>query len=251
VKRAVRRTLRLTSAGLGLSLLLYLGTLLHPQPLFAYQARRAEITVYATHPIPEAIQPILARVEERISTSPLRDPRVAHRVFLCDDERLFAWFASYKHRVGAVTYDMFNGNIFLRPSHLEANRLVGPSGREVPGERTLDYFLAHEITHHMASARLGRLPYWRLQPWQREGYADYIARGRGADIAAYARRTRAGAVEMDPLRSGLYLRYHMLVAYLLDVRGMEVSRLLAGPLEAAPIEREILDRYRLAPPGGP
>src|ERR671936_645148 len=38
---------------------------------------------------------------------------------------------------------------FLRGAAVEDNRLISPSGTAVPGERTLDYFVAHELTHEL------------------------------------------------------------------------------------------------------
>ena len=45
---------------------------------------------------------------------------------------------------------------------------------------------------------------------------------------------------MDPLRSGLYLRYHLLVAYLLDRKGIAVSDMLRQEIDPGKLEREIL-----------
>ena len=48
-----------------------------------------------------------------------------------------------------------------------------------------------------------------------EGYADYIANGTDFDCERAVDQLRSGAREMDPKSSGLYLRYHLLVAHLL------------------------------------
>ena len=58
-------------------------------------------------------------------------------------------------------------------------------------------------------------------------------KGRGFDYEANLRAFRAGEVALDPARSGLYRRYHLLVASLLDVRRMTVDALLAEPIPQA------------------
>jgi len=44
---------------------------------------------------------------------------------------------------------------------------------------------------------------------------------------------------MDPHRSGLYLRYHVLVAYLLIEKGISVPELFEDDFDAAELEREL------------
>jgi len=130
-------------------------------------------------------------------------------------------------------------NVFLRPVRIETNRLIGPSGIDVPGERTLGYYIAHEITHTWVARKVGPVPYVRLPDWVDEGYCDHVAKGTDFSydkaIASYRRRDR----EMSPEQSGLYLRYHLLVAHLLEKKGISVAELLSGNHDQSRIEREI------------
>jgi len=50
---------------------------------------------------------------------------------------------------------------------------------------------------------------------------------------------------MSTQRSGLYKRYELLVAYLLEGRGLSVDELLAGRLEQRQIEDELLSDRRI------
>jgi len=129
---------------------------------------------------------------------------------------------------------------FGSSSLLTSRKLIGPSGRDVPGERSLACFLAHEVVHAMMADAVGAWRHFRLERWQQDGYADYVAKGGAFDSAGSLRGFRAGEVDLDPQRSGLYLRYHLLVATLLDKRGMAVSRrhrrrvdVCPGPLPCA------------------
>jgi hypothetical protein len=71
--------------------------------------------------------------------------------------------------------------------------------------------------------RVGRRGYYRLAPFQTEGYADYLAFDHRVDLAA----GRAALLRDDPKRSGLYRRYELLVAYLLDRKHLDVESVLA------------------------
>jgi hypothetical protein len=87
----------------------------------------------------------------------------------------------------------------------EHNRLIGASGKEVPTERTLTYFLTHEITHSLGAVALGRPGYWKLNEWKREGYAD-VAGKAGAfnfteQFAAFRRRSCANHSAKDGHRA--------------------------------------------------
>ena len=217
----------------------YGALLLHPQPLFAYSARDSAIVLHAREPLPREVTGVLADARRRVAASPFYDPQATYDAFLCDDVRTFTAFTLWNRGAGAVSQWDLTGNIFLRPSHVDRNRLVGRSGKETPGERTLSYFIAHEVTHTMLARRIGRLRYARLQRWQVEGYADYVGKAGDFDFEKTLAAFRADTRELDPKRSGLYLRYHLMVAYLLDRQGMTPEALLAGPIEKTEIEQRL------------
>jgi hypothetical protein len=235
IRRAVSR------AGLVLAFVVatYGALLVHPQPLFAFNAREAAIVLHAREPLPPEVTSVLADARRRVEASPFYDPADTYDAFLCDDVRTFTAFTLWNRGAGAVSQWDLTGNIFLRPSHVERNRLVGRSGNETPGERTLSYFIAHEVTHTMLARRIGRLHYARLQHRQVEGYADYVGKAGEFDFDQSLAAFKAGTRELDPKRSGLYLRYHLMVAYLLDRQAMTPEALLAGPIERAEIERRL------------
>jgi hypothetical protein len=117
---------------------------------------------------------------------------------------------------------------------------VGHSGQEAPGARTLSYFIAHEIMHTLVARELGILKHWRLPAWKNEGYADLVAKGGDFDYERAREQLRRHDRELDPKHSGLYLRYHLLVAYLLDHKGITVHELLNRDFDPAQLEAEIL-----------
>jgi hypothetical protein len=76
-------------------------------------------------------------VVRRISRSPLYDARRIHYVFPCDTRALFGLFTVDNYRAGGVTHAELGGNVFIRPLSIERGTVIGPSGQEKTGERTL------------------------------------------------------------------------------------------------------------------
>jgi len=88
--------------------------------------------------------------------------------------------------------------------------------------------------------RTGTIGYLRLVTWKNEGYSDDVAKGGEFSYDDGLRRLREGDPDLDPARSGLYLRYHLLVARLLDEKGVSASDLLEKDFDSDAIERELL-----------
>jgi hypothetical protein len=218
----------------------WLALAIHPQPLFAYSARRANVVLHARAPLPPQAGPLLDEVVRRAARSPLYDPARVHHVFLCDTPSLFALFTLWDRKAGGVAQIYFTGNVFIRPTNLARGRVIGPSGDEKGGERTLAYFLTHEVTHAMTADRVGRWRYARLRAFQKEGYADYVGFDHRVDFARGREALLRDDPEMSPKRSGLYRRYELMVAHLLERRGLTVPELLAAPLDPREVETDLL-----------
>ncbi len=233
---------RIASALLTLSCA-YITLLVFPYPLFSYQAQYENIRVYSDRPLSAALPALLGDVQKRLTESPLNDTTLQHRIFLCNDDRRFAFFVNTDYRVGGLNYTWLNRNIFLRRSDIDRNRLISRSGKEVPGERTLGYFLTHEITHSLEVNALGRFTYARLPVWKREGYADYVAKARDFHFEEELAAFRRGDPEMDPARSGLYLRHELLVYYLIQSKGLSLRTILNQSFSEADLKQELTQRY--------
>lgn len=233
--RHVRRVLLFALGVLGL----YVALLLHPQPLFAYEVRADNVVLHAREPLPARARAIAEAVRARVASSPFYSASDTYDVYLCDTPELFAFVSVLHPRAGGVSQIYLTGNAFIRPSLIEADRVIGPRGSVVPGERTLTYFIAHEVTHTMVARRIGRFAYRQLAAWQQEGYADYVGKAPGDfDFDAALVAFRQDDKELDPARSGLYKRYQLLTEYSLHVLGQTPEALLAyrrprQPLEAA------------------
>jgi hypothetical protein len=239
----MRRFLRTAVGSLVVCLVAYVALLCHPQPLFAYSQSRGNLTLHSRAPLPANTATVLDDALARIRRSPLYDQQLQHHVFLCPSSALFDFFVLWQYRARGVTMDYLNGNIFIGPASVERNEVYGPSGRAAGADRPLSYYLAHEVTHHMTSAKLGRVGYFRLRPWQREGYADYVGRTPLASLADEAARLRDGARELDPKGSGLYLRYRLEVAFLLDEEHLSVEQLFASTRPETELAAAVLAAY--------
>jgi hypothetical protein len=227
----------------------YLLLLCRPGIFFRHSFTDGVITLYSDEPIPSSATRVLDLAKARLKRSPFfRQPSARPiRVYVCNTSWRFLFFANTRYQVGGLAYPPLSNNIFLRGVHFDANRLIGPSGNEVPGERTLSYYIAHEVMHTLVADQLGAIAYWRLPSWKNEGYADYIAKGNDFDFDRVAAQFRRGDRELDPVRSGMYLRYHLLVAYLLDYRGIEARGMLTRHFDQDRLEEEI--RLRQAEKG--
>ena len=105
-------------------------------------------------------------------------------------------------------------------------------------DRPLSYFIAHEVTHGLISRFLG-LAYWRIPVWKNEGYADYVGKGGDFDFQKNLALFKKGDPALDPRASGLYLRYHLLVAELLDRRKLSVEEMLRENFDREQLEADL------------
>jgi hypothetical protein len=150
---------------------------------------------------------------------------------------MFGLFARQNYRVGGVADWLVGQHVFLRESDMVNDRLISPSGRPVASDRPLSYFIAHELMHIANVRTVGRWRYAREPQWVDDGYADYVA--RDIDLGAALENMKVGARELDPRQSGLYLRYQLMVAYMLDKKGTGLVGLLQAPPAREAVEREL------------
>lgn len=238
-KRIIRLTLKIIAALLAL-LTSYLALLCFPAPLFHASVSITNLTLYSDLPFsPEEGRKILEMVEAKLATSPFHTLQAHHSVFICNARWRQVLFFNFKYGVGGVNYYPLTSNVFLSGARVEENQLVSPSGHIVEGDRTLDYFITHESAHTITKKAAGWYHHFRLPEYVTEGYADYVAKGAAFDYEKAKQAFVNEAPEMDRWRSGLYLRYHLLVAYLLDKRGWSAQGLLDHPMEQGAVEEAI------------
>lgn len=231
--------LKIGAATVGIVALIWL-LLSLPQPFFPTAVSAKNLTLYSDQSFaPASGQQVLELVEAKLTKSPLYSAEQKHFIFICNARWRQRLFFTYQYGVGGVNYYPITTNVFLRDSIIEENCLIGPGGNRVPSERTLDYFIAHEITHSLTGQAVGGVAYHQLPQWKREGYADYVGKGAAFNYDEGRRAFLADDPKMDHSKSGLYWRFNLLVAHLLEKKQWSVHRLLTEPIEQTAVEEMI------------
>lgn len=211
-----------------------------PQPLFAYSRSWNNLTLFCDDPIPVQADQVLADAQRRLDRCPFYADHPHENIFLCNHSWRYGLLTNTHANAGGNAYGFGPPNVFLRKADIARNVLFRKDG-QTPSDpdRPLAYFIAHEITHNLTTRFLGSWAQWRLPVWKREGYADYIGKGGDFDFRKNLALYKKGDRALDPKASGLYLRYHLLVAELLDKRGMSAAELLTRDINVEQLEKEL------------
>ena len=211
-----------------------------PQPFFQTSVRAKNLTMYSDQSfMPASGQYLLELVETKLAKSPLYSAAQKHQIFICNARWRQRLFFTYQYGVGGVNYYPLTTNVFLRDSIIAENCLISPNGNRVVADRSLDYFIAHEIAHTLTGQAVGGIAYHCLPQWKREGYADYVGKGAPFNYDEAKRAFLADDRKMDYAKSGLYWRFNLLVAHLLDKKHWSIQQLLTEPIEQSAVEEMI------------
>lgn len=221
------------------------GVLAWPQPFFPHTVEAGRLSLHSDRPFDAASgREVLAGVELRLASAPagIGSRHSTYRIFIANAEWLGRLTFLDKYGAGGVNYHLLPHHTFLRQSDIGRNRMLASNGDEVAAPRTLAYFAAHEIAHGMVSQRIGPLARWRLPVWIDEGLADYVGFAGDVDIEALTLQLHAGHGDLDPAASGLYARYRLLVAHMLEREGWTVDELLTSAMPQEDAERRLQSR---------
>jgi hypothetical protein len=212
----------------------YFATLLRPHLFFSQARDGASIRVRSDQPVPEAAVGVISLAEARIRQSPLFDSARSYPVYVCNARWRWNYFSGFNRRSRGFQTPLGRA-AFIRSARWHDNQLAGPDGRD--GRRSLDVYIAHEVTHMMVADRIGLIAGRRLPVWLREGYAEYVARHDTFDYAS----TRAHLLAGDEVLSARdrYWRYLLLVTHLLDREGADVIEVLRSPPDPEEVEARI------------
>jgi len=219
-----------------------------PQPSFAYSMSHGNFRVWSDRPISPAMTRVLDDAERRLRTSDLYDGEAKFRIFICNEAwrmRLYARNAS----IGGMADPLLTRHIFIREADIERNRVLPPPPHTQLADadvRPLAYFIAHEATHVMQSRAFGRLMGLRYPDWLVEGHADLVAKGGQFDLADNLALLRRGDPRLDYGKSGLYRRYHLMVAMLTKRTGRPIESLFADPPKEEEVVRWLLHSSSVA-----
>jgi hypothetical protein len=216
-----RRWLLRCGAALLALVALYLATLFYPQLFFSWARDGASIRMRSDEVIPERATEVIALAESWLRRSPLFDPTRTYPVYVCNTRWRWNYFSGFNGRSRGFQTPLGRAS-FIRAARWDINHLAGPDGRD--GPRSLDVYIAHEVTHMMVADHVGLLAGRRLPVWLREGYAEYVARHDTFDYDATRARFLAGDETLGS--TDQYWKYLLLVTHLLDREGRDARTVL-------------------------
>jgi hypothetical protein len=216
---------RITSIGISLLALAYLLLLNFPQPLFAYSTKYESYKVYSRQPIGQELTAVLESAETRLRRSPLYETSATRHVYLTDGFGVYA-LLSHKAYNSFANSVPFVDNVIINRSDVGADRVF--VNREKNNSRSLSGVIAHEVTHLFIRQRYGTISASLIPRWKNEGYCEYIAGDSTISIEEGVRLWRENPSDDMSYR---YLKYHLMVKYLLDDEKMSVDDLFTKSLD--------------------
>ncbi len=197
---------------------IYILTICFPQPFFKNKVLIGNITVYSDKEIPSEIDEIVKTAENRIKKSVIYKENIKPKIFIANDFWRWAYFTNTHYKVGGLAYVGID-NIFFRKVDIKTNRLYGNSGKVAAGDRTLDYFMAHEITHLLEFKARPWYKYSIKENWLQEGYCEYI----GHDSQNYETSLKYYLEVPENTGAKRYTRLRTMVAYLLEKEKINIT----------------------------
>lgn len=213
----------------------YVATLVAPGLFFAHTGAGAFIVLHSDAPLP----PEAARVirEARVERSPIFDRARAHHVYVCTSGWRWSYFSFFDDRSRAFATPLGRAVYTRAPRWGRESRLLGPRGDA--SARTLDAYVAHEVTHTLTTDHLGVVAAARLPVWVREATRSSSRGERRSTTRTRCVDSRRGDAALESRRRDPYLVYLLLVTHLIERERWSVERLLRAPPERAHVERAI------------
>ena len=203
--------------------LAYLGLIIYPNVLFAHSVRYKQFNIHSTQSIGSEIYAILDQANDRLSASEVADKSTRHKIYLCNDYRLFTFLAPFSRTAFACNYAVL-GNIFIAKADISLNEAYKNNDAD-QYTRSLSGLITHESTHSLIRKKIGLLNYSRLSTWKDEGYCDYISHGKLMDMQEAREYLKEHKTDKRPGTD--YRRYYLAVNYLLGVKNIRFDDLLA------------------------
>lgn len=252
-----KRTLgKWTLRGLALLFIMgavYVAVLAFPRPLFAHKHSLDEFTIYSNKTEQHEYEQVVNEVRARIASMEHPRPGVGCRIFVCDDQRLYSFFAKLTRRAPnsfAFCLSVF-GNIYINEP--KVRRMAAQNYGKIRHSRFEGNFaevIAHEIAHFNVVKELGYRAAIATPFWKSEGYAEYQANVATTQAdSAYVFTNRIDLLMNDAFwgRGDSVARrlfeWHVLVEYLADVKGYGLNQLIDESVTEASARKEMLAWY--------
>lgn len=199
---------------------IYILTLCFPEPFFKNKIVVGNFIVYSNQEIPIEINEIIKTAKTRIEKSEIYNKNLKAKLFITNNDWRWRYFTNIHYKVGALAYVGID-NIFFRKVDIKTNRLYGNSGKVAAGDRTLDYFIAHEITHLLEFKSRPWYKYSIKENWIQEGYCEYI----GHDSQNYETSLKYYLKVPENTGAKRYTRLRTMVVYLLEKEKINIGNI--------------------------
>ena len=218
-------------------ILLYVGILFYPNPFFSHKYEYKNFRVYSDKPIPKEVESVLDDTQSRIEKSELYSSTDKHTIFICNATWRMALFTTHPQVGGVAT--PFTLNVFIRESDFKNNKIVKEKEIYQASSRPLSYYMAHELTHKMQFDKVSNIMPLTTPKYIIEGYADYIGKEPDFDYDRFLKAYKKKDFFMT-IESGMYNRYHLLMAYLMDKKGMTFREIVKEKPSMEEVEKMII-----------
>jgi len=216
---------------------LYLSVFFLPYPLFPHHAEFAGFSVYSDREIPGGFELVLDDARGRVEAMELYRGAKNPRIFVCRSQRLFVFInklAGKRYAGQALVISAANNAFFSEEGIETIGRRNGGQPLHSRLQGSWSAAIAHEVAHLQMVPAIGALGERGLPQWKSEGYADFAANlAAAAADPNYDLGERVGLLLDDrnwqpPVTSfdRRHFRWHVLVEYLCDVRGLDFEDLL-------------------------
>lgn len=199
-------------------IIIYILTLCFPEPFFKNKVTIGNITIYSDEEIPVEINEIVQTAENRIKKSAIYKENIKPKIFIANNYWRWRYFSNINHKAGGLAL-VYIDNIFFRKVDIKNNRLYGNSGKVAVGDRTFDYFIAHEITHLLEFKSMPWYKYSIKENWLQEGYSEYI----GHDSSNYESSLKYYLEVPENAGAKRYTRLRTMVTYLLEKEEINIA----------------------------
>lgn len=224
-----------------------------PYPLFDQEFQSDNLSIYSSAPLPFDVAEIAEGVRARVDAMECGRTDAGYRVFICGDERLYTFFAFLSRKSSnsmGIGLSLL-GNMYINGPRI--NRIAAKEYGRIPHSRfegNLSFVIAHEIAHSNVIKALGLRTALGLPAWKSEGYADYQAALAGARAdRSYELADRIDLLTDDSfwgsghsISRKLY-EWHLLVEFLAEEKGFDLSDLIDEAVTEASARREMMAWY--------
>lgn len=234
-KTRIGRIAQRTEPVLLVALYTYAVLVLFPNVFFWYGGSAPPLKIRSTEPIPAGAHLLGEQVRQRLARSEYYRDGDSFRVFVCNANGLYRFYAPLAKGSFAVTYTAWMGHIFVAKADLAADKAY--AFRSEHSIRSFVGLAAHESAHLLLRRRLG---FWRdrlLPNWLKEGYCEVISgessfpEKEGDELICEGRRA-----EGMPFQ---YLVWRRMMEYLIAGKGLTMELILADTPPEQAVRQEM------------